>query len=173
LNIRGRDGDWGLNGDGALSVWGLISGARNDMIVTNATQWFQSNGELWAVNNDCFAEDSGGQVFASALPFTPLDAFLCKGVAAIRAMGGKGPIGVKLGAGDLTDTVLPGEYQSQRFPAVSAWVDVDEERETWTPEERRALLFRFWNALMDAYGRPPARPMPEFERAAAVAPLAR
>ncbi|MGL5117510.1 MAG: hypothetical protein ACRC7C_19535, partial [Beijerinckiaceae bacterium] len=22
LNIRGKDGDWGLNGDGALSVWG-------------------------------------------------------------------------------------------------------------------------------------------------------
>ncbi|MES0170754.1 hypothetical protein NKJ87_33435 [Mesorhizobium sp. M0027] len=173
LNIRGRDGDWGLNGDGALSVSGLTTGARNDMIVINATQWFQSNGELWAVNTNCFTENSGGQVFASALPFTPLDIFLGKGVAAIRAMGGKGPIGIRLGAGDLTDTVLPGEYQSQRYPAVSAWVDVDEDRETWTSEERRALLLRFWNALMDAYGRPPARSMAEFERSAAVAPLSR
>ncbi|RYG94004.1 MAG: hypothetical protein EON58_17210 [Alphaproteobacteria bacterium] len=142
-----------------------------DMTVTNATQWFQSNGELWAVNNNCFAENSGGQVFACALPFTPLDAFLRKGVAAIRAMGGKGPIGIKLGAGDLTDTVLPGEHQTQRFPAVSAWVDVNEELETWTPEEMRALLLRFWNALMDAYGRSPARSMAEFEQAAALAPL--
>lgn len=173
LNIRGRDGDWGLNGDGALSVSGLINGARNDMIVINATQWFQSNGELWAVNTNCFAENSDGQVFASALPFTPLDMFLGKGVAAIRAMGGKGPIGIRLGAGNLTGTVLPGEYQSQRYPAVSAWVDVEEEWETWTPEERRALLLRFWNALMDAYGRPPARSMAEFERAAAVASLSR
>jgi len=173
LNIRGRDGDWGLNGDGALSVWGHITGARNDMIVTNVTQWFQANGELWAVNSNCFAEENGRQVFASALPFTPLDVFLGKGVAAIRAMGGKGPIGIKLGAGELTDTVLPGQYQSQRFPAVSARVDVDEERETWTPEERRALLFRFWNALMDAYCRPPARSITEFERAAAVAPLSK
>ncbi|MDX8530079.1 hypothetical protein RFM41_12070 [Mesorhizobium sp. VK25A] len=173
LNIRGRDGDWGLNGDGALSVSGLITGARNDMIVINATQWFQSNGELWAVNTNCFAENSGGQVFASALPFAPLDMFLGKGVAAIRAMGGKGPIGIRLGAGDLTETVLPGEYQSQRYPAVSAWVDVGEELDTWTPDERRALLFRFWNALMDAYGRPPARSMTEFEQAAAVAPLSK
>ncbi|WP_454608469.1 hypothetical protein [Labrenzia sp. MBR-25] len=46
LNIRGRDGDWGLNGDGALSVGGYISGERNDMIVTNATRWFQATGEL-------------------------------------------------------------------------------------------------------------------------------
>ncbi|WP_312608952.1 hypothetical protein [Agrobacterium pusense] len=171
LNIRGQDGDWGLNSDGALSVWGHITGARNDMIVTNATQWFQSNGELWAVNNNCFAENSDGQVFAYALPFTPLDTFLRKGVAAIRAMGGRGPIGIKLGAGDLTDTVLPGEFRTQRFPAVGAWVDVNEELETWTPEERRALLRRFWNALMDAYGRSPARSIAEFERATAVAPL--
>lgn len=83
-------------------------------------------------------------------------------------MGGKGQIGIKLGAGDLTDTVLPGQYQSQRFPAVSARADVGEELETWNPNERQALLFRFWNALMDAYGRPPARSISEFEQAAAV-----
>ncbi|GAA3842866.1 hypothetical protein AFIC_003009 [[Pseudomonas] carboxydohydrogena] len=171
LSIRSRDGDWGLNGDGALSVWGLITRERNDMIVTNATQWFQSNGELWAVNSNCFAENSGGPCFASALPFTPLDEFLRKGVAAIRAMGGKGPIGVKLGAGNLTNTVLPGAYQWERFPAVSASVNVDDEFETWSPDERRSLLFRFWNALMDVYGQPPARSMAEFEQAAAVAPL--
>lgn len=88
-------------------------------------------------------------------------------------MGGKGPIGIKLGAGDLTGTVLPGQYQTQRFPAVSPWVDVNEELEIWTPDERRALLLRFWNALLDAYGRPPARSITEFERAAAVAPLSK
>jgi hypothetical protein len=50
-------------------------------------------------------------------------------------------------------------------------VDVGDEFETWTPDERRGILFRFWNALMDAYGRPPARSMAEFEQAAHVAPL--
>lgn len=173
LNIRGRDGDWGLNGDGALSVWGQIPGARNDMIVTNATQWFQSNGELWAVNSNCFAEYSGGKCFASALPFTPLDEFLRKGIAAIRALGGKGSIGIKLGAGDLTDTVLPGQRQSQRFSAVSDRADVGEELETWTPNERRALLFRFWNTLMDAYGQPHAHSIAEFEQVASVTPLSK
>ncbi|MBN8648834.1 MAG: hypothetical protein J0L55_12840 [Caulobacterales bacterium] len=171
LNIRGRDGDWGVNRDGALSVWGHITGERNDMIVTSATQWFQSNGELWAVNSNCFSEDGGDLCFAYRLPFTPMDAFLDKGVAAIRAMGGRGPIGIKLGAGDLTDTALTGEYRSQRFPAVSAWVNVDEELTTWTPEDRRALLFRFWNNLMDAYGRTPARSITEFEQRASVAPI--
>lgn len=173
LNIRGRDGDWGLNSDGALSVWGRHTGESDDMIVTNATQWFQSNGELWAVNSNCFAENSGGQCFAFELPFAPLDTFLRKGVAAIRAIGGKGPIGIKLGAGDLTDTVLPGRYSSQRFAAVSARVDADEELQTWTHDERRTLLFGFWNALMDAYGRPPARSVAEFEQAASLVPISR
>lgn len=171
LNIRGMDGDWGLNGDGALSVWGRIVDDRNAMQVVNATQWFQSNGELWAVNSNCFAEHGGSPSFACALPFTPLDEFLRKGVAAIMAMGGKGPIGIKLGAGDLTDTVLPGAYKSHSFRAVSARVDVSDEFETWASDERRGILFRFWNALMDAYGQPPARSMAEFEQAAHVAPL--
>ena len=159
------------NGDGALSVWGRITGERNDMHVTDATQWFQSNGELWGVNSNCFDERSGGPCFAYRLPFTPLDEFLRKGVAVIRAMGGTGPIGIKLGAGDLTDTVLPSQFPPQGFPAVTARASVEDELETWTPAERRAILLRFWNALMDAYGQPPARSVAEFEKAAAIAPL--
>jgi hypothetical protein len=172
LEIRGRDGDWGLNSDGALSVWGRIDGDRNSMNVTSATQWFQSNGELWAVNSDCFREFEGQVVFGSAVPFQPLDNFLHKGIAAIKAMGGKGPIAIRLGAGDLTDTFLPGSYQFERYGAVSPRVEVEEKLEAWTPKERRTLLFRFWNALMDAYGRPPATSISDFEKAARVAPLA-
>jgi hypothetical protein len=175
LNIRGKDGDWGLNGDGALSVWGRSSGARNDMEVTNATQWFKTNGELWGINANCFAEEIGGGLcFACGLPFAPIDDFLKNDIAAIRAMGGKGRIGIKLGANDLTGTVLPDfQYQSRRFPAVSAQANVQEERETWTPEVRRALLLRFWNELMDAYGRPHAGSMVEFERQACLPPLSK
>ncbi|WP_145980744.1 hypothetical protein [Magnetospirillum sp. ME-1] len=175
LNIRARDGDWGLNGDGALSVWGRIFGERNEMDVTSATQWFKTNGELWGVNANCFAEESGGGLcFACGLPFAPIDDFLERGIAAIRAMGGKGRIGIKLGANDLTGSVLPDfQCQNRRFPAVSAQASVQEELETWTPEERRALLLRFWNELMDSYGRPHAGSMAEFEREACLSPLSK
>lgn len=46
LGFRVTDGDWGLNGDGALSVWRRIAGARKEMDVTDAKQWFRSDGEL-------------------------------------------------------------------------------------------------------------------------------
>ena len=173
LVIRARDGDWGLNNDGALSVWGKIDGARDDMIVTDATQWFQSNGEVWAVNTNCFSEHDGRVIFASALPIYPLDQFLQKAVPAIRAMGGRGPIGIRLGAGDLTDTFLSGDYKFERYEAVSDHVLVEAEQEKWTPQERRTLLLRFWNTLMDTYGRPPAASVTEFELAAALPPLSK
>jgi len=171
ISIRGRDGDWGLNGEGALSVWGRAAGERDEMDVTNATQWFQSTGEIWAVNANCFSSHNGKIAFACALPMQPFDEFLHEAVKAIRAMGGKGPIAIKLGAGDLTDTVLPGQYSLERYDAVGDWVHVGGECEAWTPAERRALLLRFWNALMDAYGRPPASSIAEFERAAALPAL--
>jgi hypothetical protein len=50
---------------------------------------------------------------------------------------------------------------------------VPDKLETWTPDERRAFLFRFWNALTHAHGRPPARSITEFEQVAAVAPLSK
>jgi hypothetical protein len=171
LDIRVRDGDWGLNTEGALSVWGRIVRERNNMEVTNATQWFQSTGELWAVNSNCFSEHAGRTVFVYALPFQPLDTFLHKGTNVIRAMGSKGRIGIKLGAADLTGTTLPGQFKFERYDALVARVDVEGELETWAPAERRALLLRFWNALMDAYGRPPAVSMADFEQAAKLPPL--
>lgn len=171
LHIRERDGDWGLNNDGALSVWGRVDRDRNSMTVTSATQWFQSNGELWAVNSDCFREFDGQVIFGSAVPFQPLDAFLHKGITAIGAMGSKGAIAIKLGAGDLTNTFLPGEYQFEHYQAVGARVDVEDKQDAWAPTDRRTLLFRFWNALMDAYGRPPATSIVDFETAARVSPL--
>ena len=56
-----------------------------------------------------------GATFAYALPLKPLDDFLHKGLAVIRAMGGKGPIGLKLGAGDLTDTC----YRASTSPSAT------------------------------------------------------
>jgi hypothetical protein len=50
---------------------------------------------------------------------------------------------------------------------------VPDKLEPWTPNELRAFLFRFWNALSDVYDRPPARSITEFEQAAAVASLSK
>ncbi|WOF43072.1 hypothetical protein KNJ79_18370 [Sphingopyxis indica] len=172
LEIRSKDGDWGLNGDGALSVWGRIDGDRNAMAVWNATQWFQRTGEIWAVNTNSFTEHKGRLWLSSAIPFGPLDAFLEKAIAGIREMGGKGPIAIKLGATDLSDTVFPGAYSSQFVEAVASAAAVEGQSEAWTTAERRALLLSFWNELLDAYGRPPMS-MGDFERAAEVPPMIR
>lgn len=169
LSIRGRDGDWGLNAEGALSIWGRVDD-RDEMKVWNATQWFQKTGELWAVNSSCFADHKGRVWFATGVPFQPLDSFLKKGIAAIREMGGKGPIGVKLGAADLGGTVISGEYNFQSIEAVANEVMVEGEAEDWTPTERRGLLLRFWNELMDAYGQRPMT-MSDFEQIARVPPM--
>ncbi|MDX8496414.1 hypothetical protein RFN29_33370 [Mesorhizobium sp. VK22B] len=170
LVIRSRDGDWGLNRDGALSVWGRIESDRNEMDVWNATQWFQATGELWAVNCNSFSEHNGRTFFSSAIPFGPLDEFLRNGIAAIREMGGKGPVGIKLGASDLSQTVLPGTYTSEQFEDVARQAAVEHETEHWTPAERREFLLRFWNELQDAYGRPPMS-MVQFEDTAQMRPM--
>ncbi|UWF60425.1 hypothetical protein [Brucella sp. 2716] len=169
LHIRSRDGDWGLNRDGALSVWGRIESERNEMDVWNATQWFQRTGELWAVNCNSFSEHKGKTYFSSAIPFGQLDEFLRNGIVAIREMGGKGPIGIKLGATDLSQTVLPDPYRDVRYEDVASHAAAEQEAEDWTPAVRRELLLRFWNELRDAYGQPPMN-MVEFERAAEMRP---
>ena len=170
LVVRSRDGDWGLNAEGALSVWGRIDGDRDAMQVWNATQWFRTTGEIWAVNVNSFTEHDDRLWFSSAIPFGPLDEFLAKAVAGIREMGGAGAISIKLGAIDIGDTVLPGEYSGRFVEAVGDCAAAEGTSEGWTAAERRELLHRFWNDLMDAYGEPPMS-MPEYERAARLPPL--
>lgn len=170
LVVRSRDGDWGLNSEGALSVWGRIESERDAMQVWNATQWFRTTGEIWAVNVNSFTEHDDRLWFSSAIPFGPLDEFLAKAVAGIREMGGAGAISIKLGAVDIGDTVLPGEYSGRFVEAVGDGAAAEGTSEEWTAGERRELLRGFWNDLMDAYGEPPMS-MPEFERAARLPPL--
>lgn len=170
LVIRSRDGDWGLNSDGALSVWGRIDSERDAMQVWNATQWFRTTGEIWAVNVNSFTEHGGRLWFSSAIPFRPLEEFLAKATAAIREMGGAGAIAIKLGAVGIGDTVLPGEYSGRFVEAVADNAVAEGTSKDWTAAERRELLRSFWNDLMDAYGEPPMS-LPEFERAADLPPL--
>jgi hypothetical protein len=170
LVVRSRDGDWGLNSEGALSVWGRIDGERDAMQVWNATQWFRTTGEIWAVNVNSFTEHEDRLWFSSAIPFAPLDEFLAKAIAGIREMGGAGPIAIKLGAVSIGDTVLPGEHSGRFVEAVGDGATAEGTSEEWTAAERRELLRGFWNDLMDAYGEPPMS-MTEFERAARLLPL--
>lgn len=170
LAIRSRDGDWGVNSDGALMVWGRINSDRDAMKVWNATQWFQKTGEIWAVNTNSFTEHNGRNWFSTDLPFKPLDEFVRKGVAAIQEMGGNGPIGTKLGVADIGDTVFPGNHGSQFVEALASNVTIEDVAEKWTPNGHRELLLRFWNQLRDAYGLPPMT-MADFERVSGVPPL--
>ena len=142
------------------------------MEVWNATQWFRTNGEIWAVNVNSFTEHRDQPWFSSAIPFRPLDEFLAKATAGIREMGGAGAIAIKLGAVGIGDTVLPGEYSGQFVEAVADGAAAEGTSENWPAAERRELLRDLWNDLMDAYGEPPMS-LPEFERAAHLPPLTR
>lgn len=168
LNIRGLDGDWGLNSAGALSVWGRVSPSTNQMNVFNVTQWFQDNGELWAVNSRSFSEEAGRVTFSYQVPFTGLDAFLRKAVVATRAMGGGGPVGIRLGVSGIEDTYWPAAFGSGVSQALQDSVVVSDTSEQWTDKERRELLRKFWNSLADAYGQPGAKTVEEFERDAGI-----
>ncbi len=169
LVVRSRDGDWGLNSEGALSVWGRVDGERDAMQVWNATQWFRSTGEIWAINVNSFTEHKDRLWFSSAIPFRPLDEFLAKAIANIREMGGAGAIAIKLGAVGIGDTVLPDKYADRFIEAVGDEAAAEGVSEDWAAAERRELLREFWNDLMDAYGELPMS-MPEFERAAHLPP---
>ncbi len=171
LVVRSRDGDWGLNADGAISVWGMIGSDRNAMDVWNATQWFQKTGEIWAVNVNAFTEHNGRQWFSCGVLFQPLENFLRNGIAAIREMGGKGAIGIRLGVLDIADTVLPANgYSSNFIEAVGSEAEVVDEAGDWQPAMQRNLLLRFWNQILDVYGQAPVN-LEQFERAVGLLPL--
>ncbi|TCQ06446.1 hypothetical protein [Sphingomonas sp. PP-CC-3A-396] len=170
LAIRSRDGDWGVNAEGAISIWGRFDEGAGATRIWNATQWFRNTGEIWAVNTNSFADHAGRIWFSTQVPFASLEDFLARAVAGIREMGGAGAIAIRLGAVGIGDTVLPSQYRSQFIEAVGTDAAAEGKSDEWTPVERRELLRRFWNDLMDAYGERPMT-MQEFERAAALGAL--
>jgi hypothetical protein len=87
----------------------------------------------------------------------------------LRSFYPQGRIEIELGASGLLASSIPGEYRSHRTPALADRVDVRQEASEWNTERRNALLLRFWNELMDAYGKAPAPDLDAFERAAGVA----
>ncbi len=171
IAIRPNNGDWGINSEGAIQIWHQKSDKLEGPEATNATQWFQKTGELWAVSSNSFAYDKGKFVFGYETPFKPLDVFLNKGIKNIINMGGMGKIGIQIGAGDLSGTLIPGNMYSDRSEAVGSFANVQRELEIWTIHDIRNLLFQFWNSLLDAYGFPSASTIEEFERNVGLSPL--
>ena len=171
FHVRGNGGDWGSNGAGALAIWGR-SGAQDEKTTWNATQWFQQNGEVWGVSASCFGPDDDGRPNLSyGLIFEPLDRFLSSVIEAIEQFGGSGPIGVKIGAGPLKGTYLPGRYRFDASEALQDTVIVERTSDNWTSEARRESLKDFWNSLLDAYGKQPVRTTSEFEQMVSLRPL--
>ncbi len=168
LHMRERDGDWGLNREGALSVWGLA--APEEMTVVSATQWFQKTGEVWAVSTAPFHEYNGRVIFGSKVPFAPLERFLVNAADTIKAVGGAGPFGLRLGAGDISETSWPGAYNFEHFEAVDTFVESANELKLASSEDIRTSLHLFWNKMRDAYGLPPSQTLQDFEQAADLQP---
>ncbi|WP_262030511.1 hypothetical protein [Microvirga sp. Mcv34] len=172
FQVRGSGGDWGVNGSGALAIWGR-SGAVDEKVTGNATQWFQDTGELWGVSSTCFGlDDNNRPNLGYALIFKPIDSFIERAIEAINELGGSGPIGVKVGIADMRKTYFPGQFLSQASEALQDSVAIEKTKETWTDQSRREFLKDFWNAVLDGYGRNPVESVAEFERMVELTPIA-
>jgi hypothetical protein len=159
LSLRAREGDWGVNGAGALSVWGL-DGATT----FNATQWFQDSGELWGVTSAAFNQNAGLVSFAYGSAFPELDRFLGRAVTGIKRVGGAGPFAIRIGACGLQDTVWPTPTGWSVSDALTPFVKVEATAETGDPREWRQALRSFWDEMLDAYGLRRSDSMATFEK---------
>lgn len=169
LWIGSGSGSSGSNGAGAFAASG-IHAEDGGYSARGVTQWFASNGEIWGIDTSAFgrAEEGDDRPFAYRLPFPYLGRFLREAIGALRSFVPEGRIEIELGAAGLLASSLPGEYRGHRTPALADRVDVRDTASDWSSEKRNALLFRFWNELMDAYGQRSAPDLEAFERAAGV-----
>lgn len=161
LKMGGNGGDWGVNGAGAMSVWGY-----SGTVTRSATQWFQDTGEIWAVNASAFTSHQGRMNFSYQYVFQQLDAFLSGAVGAIRRVGGHGPFGIRLGATGMIDTVWPAESGWSAPDALGTSVEIAAQAETGAPDELRAALRLFWDEISDNYGLSKSPSAEAFDRAA-------
>jgi len=170
LSVGTGSGSWGKNADGAFAASGIRGIDDTTYSARGMTQWFATSGEFWGVDTATFGRDDDGDgwYFSYQVPFGPLARFLHEAVVALRSVVPIGRIEVELGASGLAASYLPGEFKFQRIPALCDRVDVRESAAEWDATRRNALLLRYWNALMDAYGHAPAPHLDALERAAAV-----
>lgn len=170
LSVRTGYGSSGSNGDGGFAASGIRTIDDATYGARGITQWFSASGEIWGVDTTTFGKEKEGPGwhFSYQVPFAHLARFVREAIAGLRSFNAQGRIEIELGAAGLLASSLPGEYRSHRTPALADRVSVRDNAEDWTAQRRNALLLRFWNELMDAYGQRPAPDLDAFERAAAV-----
>jgi len=161
LKMGGNGGDWGVNGAGAISVWGY-----SGTVTRSATQFFQATGEIWAVNASAFTLHQGRMTFSYEYVFQELDGFLRRAVGAIRRVGGDGPFGIRLGANGMSDTLWPVGSGWSAPDALGGSVEIDARAETGAPDELRAALRIFWDEMCDNYGLSKSPSVEAFAKAA-------
>ncbi|ASK88365.1 hypothetical protein [Sphingorhabdus sp. SMR4y] len=170
LAVRSGYGSSGSNGDGGFAASGIRTIDDANYGARGITQWFSASGEIWGVDTTTFGREneSPGWYFSYQVPFGYLARFVREAIAGLRSFNAEGRIEIELGAAGLLASSIPGEYRSHRTPALADRVSVRDDAEDWTARCRNALLLRFWNEMMDAYGHSPAPDLDTFERVAAV-----
>jgi hypothetical protein len=172
LHLGGSNGDFGPNKEGALHVWGSWDKQTDAIKARTATQWFQDNGEIWAADTVTFGTGDEGAFFAFEYAMPRLGIFIDN---AVRALGefGSGPFLVQIHARGLVGTSWPGHWMFDRMAALKDEAHVEAQLRTDSPLERQQLLMKFWNAIADAYGMPPAETLEQFEEQAKLIPVSR
>jgi hypothetical protein len=160
-------GSSGANVDGAFAISGIRTIDAATYGARGMTQWFAQSGEIWGVDTTAFGKEGDEERwhFADGLPFPYLAKFIRDAIAGLRSFQPEGRIEIEIGATGLLASSLPGEYRTHRTPALADRVTVRDSAEDWSITRRNALLLRFWNEMMDAYGHPPAPDLEAFERA--------
>lgn len=92
LYVRGQNGDSGLNPDGAIRVWLAGDYTPQRAVVGTMTQWFRSDGEIWAVDTTSFGKHGEQFAFAYGLPFPRLGLFIHNALQALAGFGAGAPI---------------------------------------------------------------------------------
>lgn len=166
MRLGGNSGDWGINGAGALSVWG------SQGVAYSATQWFQDTGEIWGTGVAGFSAHQGKTFFAYQAVFRELDRFLEAANTGLAALGSGGHVTLRMGLSNVQGTVWP--------PASGGWgaaealggaAEVEVGADLSVPSDRRQALRRLWDEIADLYGVTPSPDVAHFEQAAGLPPL--
>lgn len=161
-------GSTGLNEDGAFTASQIIETDPDVFVAKGFTQWFADDGEIWAVDGASFWQEAGQWYFSAQAPFAYIANLLDNALRALRRAGATGRIEIELGAAGLLGSSMTTGMRTDRTPALADRVSVRDVDTSWTHARRNALLFAFWNRLVDAYGRTSAPSLEDFEQMAAV-----
>lgn len=138
----------GPNADGIAQVWGDFS---EEHVAGVVSQYFQESGEFWSfslVITDVVEEQiriSYGRIIKD------WEQFLKKVFAQSLAQGAQPPFYVEVGVTGLSGTVLPGQFRSQRLPALDAAISHSEVVGIWDATTEKEFLLTAVNKLRNVY----------------------